>query len=335
MLSILIPCYNSERWVGAAIESALAQTWPDKEIIVVDDGSTDSSLEVIRNFGDRIRWESVPNRGGGAARNLLLRLAHGEWVQYLDADDWLRPDKLALQVPALQAWDSGGGIDVLYGPGTNEHHMARGIHTTTQRIPEPHDPWVLLARWWLPQTGAPLWRRQALLEVGGWTEDQPCCQEHELYLRLLMAGKKFRYHPAGGAVYRVWSEETLCRRDKGLTRRERRKITRRLETHLEATGQMTSERRWAINQARFELARMAWLTDRAEAAEIMAEVRRSELSFRPGEAAAPPPYRLAYRWFGFEGAERVAGAKRAMAEKSARLLRKGSHRYLAGLGRSR
>ena len=93
LVSILIPCYNAERWVGQAIESALAQTWPNKEVIVVDDGSTDGSLEVIKSFGDRIKWETGPNRGGNVARNRLLELSHGEWIQYLDADDYLLPAK--------------------------------------------------------------------------------------------------------------------------------------------------------------------------------------------------------------------------------------------------
>ena len=72
LVSILIPCFNAEKWVAQAIESALAQTWPEKEVIVVDDGSTDASLEIIRHFDGRVRWESGPNRGGNAARNRLL-----------------------------------------------------------------------------------------------------------------------------------------------------------------------------------------------------------------------------------------------------------------------
>ena len=76
-VSILIPCYNAERWIAQAIESALAQTWSEKEIIVVDDGSTDHSLEVIRQFDGRIWWETGPNRGGNVARNRLLELARG------------------------------------------------------------------------------------------------------------------------------------------------------------------------------------------------------------------------------------------------------------------
>ena len=98
LVSILIPCYNAERWVARAIESALGQTWPNKEVIVVDDGSTDDSLKVIRSFDGQIRWETGANRGGNAARNRLLELARGDWVQYLDADDYLRSTKLERQL---------------------------------------------------------------------------------------------------------------------------------------------------------------------------------------------------------------------------------------------
>src|SRR3984957_14870258 len=113
LVSILIPCYNAERWVAQAIESALRQTWPEKEIIVVDDGSTDASLAIIQSFGDRIRWETGPNRGGNVARNRLLDLARGEWLQYLDADDYLLPLKIERQVGFLREHPT---CDVVYSP---------------------------------------------------------------------------------------------------------------------------------------------------------------------------------------------------------------------------
>src|SRR5688572_3055345 len=101
MVSILIPCHNAARWISQAIESALAQSWGWKEVVAVDDGSTDHSLEIIKSFGDRIRFETGPNRGGNAARNRLLELASGEWLQYLDADDYLLPDKVERQMEFL------------------------------------------------------------------------------------------------------------------------------------------------------------------------------------------------------------------------------------------
>jgi glycosyltransferase involved in cell wall biosynthesis len=113
LVSILIPCFNAECRVAEAIESALGQTWPEKEIIVVDDGSQDRSLEVIKSFGKRIRWETGPNRGGNMARNRLLELARGEWLQYLDSDDYLLPLKIQRQVEFLRDQPK---CDVVYSP---------------------------------------------------------------------------------------------------------------------------------------------------------------------------------------------------------------------------
>ena len=307
-VSILIPCFNADQWLGEAIESALSQTWDDTEVIVVDDGSTDGSLDIVRGFAGRVRWESAANAGANPTRNRLLQLATGAWVQYLDADDCLLPDKIAEQVHFLEGYPD---TDVVFGPVTLEHHEHGAVRLERLEIPAPHDPWILLARWYLPQTGAPLWRKQAIESVGGWKADQPACQEHELYLRLLMAGKCFRYHDSNGAVYRQWSESTLWKKNKRRTRQLRLEIEDRLEAFLKSGDQLTAERLWAINMARFETARSAWLDSRAEALAIVARIHESMPSFVPAGDAAPPRYQRAYRWFGFAATERLAAWSRA------------------------
>src|SRR5438034_12945 len=98
LVSILIPCFNARLWVGQAIESALAQTWTNKEIIVLDDGSTDGSLEVIRRYTNRIQIATQPNGGQNVARNHLTRLSRGDWLLFLDADDELAPDNVAKKI---------------------------------------------------------------------------------------------------------------------------------------------------------------------------------------------------------------------------------------------
>jgi len=315
LVSILIPCFNAERWIAQAIQSALAQSWPHKEVIVIDDGSTDGSLEVIKSFEGRIQWESGPNRGSNPARNHLLALAEGTWVQYLDADDYLLPGKIVAQMRCLE---DGAGADVIYGPCLLEHSGTGGEKRERLPIPEPRDPWVLLARWFLPQTGAALWKKAAIVDVGGWREDQPACQEHELYLRLLMAGKQFRYCHDAGAVYRQWSENTLWRADKGRTRRLRLEIIDRLETYLGEHQQLTAERHWAINQSRFETARIAWVVDRDEARNIVNAIRHSDRSFVPAGDAARRSYRLLYRWLGFAAVETLAAWRRHLFGASPR-----------------
>lgn len=180
LVSIIIPCYNAESFIGEAIESALAQTYPNVEVIVIDDGSTDGSLGVIRTFGDRIRWESGPNRGGCAARNRGIELAAGEWVQFLDADDLLYPDKLARQVPV--AMDHQDSI-------TYTDHLCRCLAAADApqlraRPVTDEDPFVFVLQHRTLHTSGPLYRRHWLTEIGGFLPGLRASQEFEMNLRL-------------------------------------------------------------------------------------------------------------------------------------------------------
>jgi glycosyltransferase involved in cell wall biosynthesis len=105
-VSVVIPAYNAERYVGQAIHSVLAQTCPPHEIVVVDDGSTDDTAAVVCRFGEPVRYLRQPHRerGGAAqARNLGVDAAHGDLLAFLDADDLWVPDKLQHQIDALDA----------------------------------------------------------------------------------------------------------------------------------------------------------------------------------------------------------------------------------------
>jgi glycosyltransferase involved in cell wall biosynthesis len=113
LVNIIVPCYNAGPWLAETLESALAQTWPEKEIIVINDGSRDDSLDIARRFEPRgVTVVDQPNRGASAARNHGLRLARGDFVQFLDADDLLAPEKIERQMHLLQ---SRGGSHLASG----------------------------------------------------------------------------------------------------------------------------------------------------------------------------------------------------------------------------
>src|SRR5262245_1607277 len=102
LVSILIPAYNSQQWIASTIESALAQSWRKKEIIVVDDGSSDQTLAIASGFRDgRVKVVSQPNQGAAAARNTAFAACQGDYIQWLDADDLLDPAKVERQVRRL------------------------------------------------------------------------------------------------------------------------------------------------------------------------------------------------------------------------------------------
>ena len=101
MVSVIIPCYNHAHFLTEAIESVLAQTYLNCEIIIVDDGSKDNTRHVARGFGSRVRYVWQKNKGLSAARNRGFRESRGEYIQFLDADDILMPQKLQQQVRAM------------------------------------------------------------------------------------------------------------------------------------------------------------------------------------------------------------------------------------------
>jgi glycosyltransferase involved in cell wall biosynthesis len=103
LVSILIPAYNAERWIAETIRSALGQTWPRKEIIVVDDGSTDQTRLIVQKLASKaVSVITQENQGVCAARNKAYELCQGDYIQWLDADDLLSPDKVAKQMEAAE-----------------------------------------------------------------------------------------------------------------------------------------------------------------------------------------------------------------------------------------
>ncbi|HMK21879.1 MAG TPA: glycosyltransferase [Terriglobales bacterium] len=315
LVSILIPCFNAERWIAQAIQSALGQTWAEKEVIVVDDGSRDGSLNIIKGFGERIRWETGPNRGANVARNRLLELARGEWLHYLDADDYLLPLKIEKQMRFLKEHPE---CDILCSPMRVVHCSDHGvIEGEVLAIPEFHDPWTLLAQWRLSPAGGSLWKREALIRVNGWKPDQPCCQEFELYLRLLQSGARFCYFEECHAVYRHFSNQVTVRtKDPAEWRKRRLEINDRMEQFLRTKGELTPGRLQAMNQARFAIARMIWLQDPASANQIVQEIQQCQPGFVPEPPSARGSYQWIYRAFGFEVAERIAACKRFFAGRA-------------------
>jgi glycosyltransferase involved in cell wall biosynthesis len=107
LVSILVPAYNAQRWIADTLESALAQTWSRKEIIIVDDGSRDRTLSLAREFASKtVSVVSQENQGASAARNKALSVCQGDYIQWLDADDLLAPDKIARQMEAIERCQS-------------------------------------------------------------------------------------------------------------------------------------------------------------------------------------------------------------------------------------
>lgn len=112
LISVVIPVYNRERYLGEAVESVLCQSYKPIEIIVVDDGSTDGCPEVLKDFAADVRYVSQPHGGAGVARNRGVALSQGSFISFLDSDDIWGKDKLLLQMNAI---DKDSGLDMVFG----------------------------------------------------------------------------------------------------------------------------------------------------------------------------------------------------------------------------
>jgi hypothetical protein len=174
------------------------------------------------------------------------------------------------------------------------------------------DETVTLIRWGPLNTGGLLLRRKAVLEAGGWKNDQKCCQEHELLLRMRLAGSRFLLHNQAEAVYRRHSTATVSLRDPLLTIRTRMEITDRIAEHLESSGQLRPVHREALFTARMECARSAYGADAHLAAELCAKAEAHGRNWVSGSPALPLSYQLALRLAGFANAERLAGLSRRL-----------------------
>jgi glycosyltransferase involved in cell wall biosynthesis len=206
LVSVLVPAYNAERWLAATMRSALAQAWPRVEVIVVDDGSRDATLAVARTLeGKNVKVVTQDNQGAPAARNHALSLAQGRFIQWLDADDLLHPQKISTQMRA--ASEVADRFVLLSGPfGTFYHRPERAtfVPTTLWADLAPVD--YFLTRFndnVFFQTGAWLTSRELTAAAGIWTDTHSPDDDGEYFCRVVAASQGVKFVKDSLAYYRV------------------------------------------------------------------------------------------------------------------------------------
>jgi glycosyltransferase involved in cell wall biosynthesis len=207
VVSILIPAYNAQQWIGATIESALAQTWAHKEIVIVDDGSTDATLEIARRFASpSVRVVTQQNQGAAAARNAALGLAQGDYIQWLDADDLLGPTKVEAQMKIVAA-NGGDPTELLSTPWAHFRYR----RSAARFVPTPlwHDlsPVEWMCRKWTHnlhmQTATWLVSRQLSEAAGPWNTSLLGDDDGEYFARVVLASRRVRFTRDGQVFYRI------------------------------------------------------------------------------------------------------------------------------------
>jgi glycosyltransferase involved in cell wall biosynthesis len=211
LVSILIPAYNAEGSLALTLESALAQTWPRKEIIVVDDGSRDGTLGVARRFESAtVKVVTQENQGAAAARNRLLSLAQGDYIQWLDADDLLSVNKVASQVERLRGTD--GRMLASAGWGYFRHRPSAARFSPTP-LWNDLDPLEWLLRKWEHnnhmQTATWLVSRALSVSAGPWNTQLLGDDDGEYFSRVIVRSSGIRFVPEARVYYRISSTARL------------------------------------------------------------------------------------------------------------------------------
>ena len=210
LVSVIIPCFNGAQYVEHSIRSALEQTHPSIEVVVVDDGSTDDSAHVVTGVqDDRVRLVRQDHAGAARARNTGLRASTGEYVQFLDADNVITPHKVARSIDHFAA---SPGCDVAFAaiwvpdfdnfdhhvvvPADDAHVVVSGMmeRATSRLLPGTGIPSL--------ETAQPLFRRSVLERYGAWDEQVSVMDDTELMGRLHLSGAQFEPVKMVGVVYR-------------------------------------------------------------------------------------------------------------------------------------
>lgn len=211
LVSILIPAYNAQEWIGDTLRSVIAQTWDRKEIIVVDDGSRDHTNSILRQFeSDGVRVATQENQGAAAARNKAFSMCQGDYIQWLDADDILAPDKIARQMNML---DSAGPRILL------SSEWGKFLHRQQRAKFVPSELWCDLSpvEWLLRKMGQNLYMQTAtwlvsrdLSEAAGkWDTRLLGDDDGEYFCRVLLASEGTRFVPGSKVFYRASGATSL------------------------------------------------------------------------------------------------------------------------------
>ncbi len=234
LVSILIPAYNAEDSIADTLRSAVDQTWKRKEIIVVDDGSTDRTPEVVKLVATKqVTVVSTANQGLSAAVNHAYSLCQGDYIQELDADDLLAPDKIERQLAALQETDSKRIL--LSSPWAHFYYRTSAAQFMRNSLWQDLSP----VEWLLRKMGENLHMQNATWLVsreiaeaaGPWDTSLHYDQDGEYFARVLLASVGTRFVPEGKVFYRVSGSDRIS--FIGKSKKKRKSLLRSMKLHIQ------------------------------------------------------------------------------------------------------
>lgn len=302
LISVIIPCYNVEKYVDDCIRSVLAQSYSDIEIIAVDDRSSDSTYEKLQQLqqeagGKLVIKRNVMNSGAPYTRNEGLKLAKGKYIQFLDADDILLPGKIAHQVKIVSANEP-----VLIAANYKREQI-NGEYVE-KKNGFGHNPWYGLINSMLGCTCSNLWPRDEVIKAGGWNEGLKSSQEYDLMFRMLKNGVRVEYDEAFLTIVRDRESGSISLRDRGGNWKRYIDLRIKILEFLSQSGQLNEELRNVALQRIFEAVRVLYSFDRKTAIEVHDQYINKKYSPHSSEWISRT-YLWVYNLLGFRVAEQV------------------------------
>jgi glycosyltransferase involved in cell wall biosynthesis len=306
LVSILIPAFNAQEWIADTLRSAMAQTWNRKEIIVVDDGSTDQTLTIARQFvSDSIKVIAQHNQGAAAARNKAFSLSHGQYIQWLDADDLLAPDKIAQQLKVL---DYNASKRLLlssaFGKFRYRYYRATFSATSLWCNLSPAD-WLVrkLGENIFMQTASWLVSRELTEAAGPWNTALLGDDDGEYFCRVILESESIRFVPDAKLYYRSPIVGTLSQIGKSKAKLEAHWKSMRL--HILYLRRLEESER--VRQACLAYLQTSFVYFYPELPDVVHEIEM--LATELGGRLMPPQLSWKYSWirdiFGWKPAKRA------------------------------
>jgi glycosyltransferase involved in cell wall biosynthesis len=325
LVSVIIPAYNSERWINTALNSVLAQSYPELEIIVVDDGSCDRTAEIAEHILNEFpgSWKVLrqANEGVSAARNRGWHAAHGSWIQFLDSDDALAPDKIKLQM--IVAVKSLPETAVVYSSwqrvALEVDRLLPIEETQTPQVEGKTPASLTLMRNTIPM-GSILVRREWLESSQGFDEKMFVNEDLEILVRIAAAGGGFRFVASSEPLllWRMfperprWGDESARYRLKDVAKTWLEIVDRSASNRRIENCGLSDEDREALIADCTNYLRLLYRHDRGTFHDYHALLRR----LVPGFAPRKPLYLwLIAKCLGYERAEAVAEIIRPIKQR--------------------
>jgi glycosyltransferase involved in cell wall biosynthesis len=311
LVSVVIPAYNAEEWIAESIESVLRQTYQDLEVILVDDGSSDRTVEIAEHIlkSGRLRYQILrqENRGPSVARNRGWRAARGTWIQFLDADDLIHPRKIETQIIE----GSGSAVDVIY----SDWQRLRWTGDTWEKEKYIYKPVIegpadLLRNENFIALGSQLISLSALRRLGGFDDTHRLIEDVELYIKIAVGGGVFVKVASSGPLF--WYRD----RPQSLSKSDPRQFVeaylrnaRLVLQHILHSGQCSPKSVEAVVDVYSQAARHFAAHDWKRFEQFLTEIEALRPGFLP---KAPLALRRLSRVVGYKNAERIGVFYRGM-----------------------